>query len=341
MAAAATWIAALRPKTLAAGAVPVAVGTLLARPPGEVAWGPAGLALAGALLLQIGCNFANELGDAARGADTPDRLGPTRAVAAGLIAPAAMRAAMLAVFALAILVGLALALHAGWPILAIGAVSVAAALAYTMGPYPLAYRGLGEPFVLLFFGLVATLGAAWVQVAPLAERLAPALAMADRLGEALARIVGQEPDLGDVLARQAERAWALLPWWTTALAIGVQACVLITVNNLRDLATDAPAGKRTIAVRLGEARTRVLLVAMLAAAPALWALAAAVALPGPARALGLAEPGWLPAVVAAVAGIGLALLLRRARGAALNRVLALAGAALLATGIAACASLWR
>ena len=331
------WIQATRPKTLAAGAVPVAVGTLLAVPPERIAWGPALGCLAGALLLQIGCNFANEVGDFRRGADTPDRLGPTRAVAAGLVSPRAMVWATVLVLGLATVVGLLLSLHAGWPVLAIGAVSIVAALAYTLGPFPLAYRGLGEPFVLLFFGWVATLGAAWVQLAPVVEQVRPLLEGVGQLQSMLDRVLRREPPPPDRLAAMAHA----LPWLLTATAIGLQATVLITVNNLRDLATDAPAGKRTICVRLGPVGSRILVTLLALGAPACWAVAALRDLPGPAAAFGLGEPGWAPAIVSGLAGLVITVLAWRMQGAALNRVLALAGAALLATGIAACASLWR
>ncbi|MFM2090875.1 MAG: 1,4-dihydroxy-2-naphthoate octaprenyltransferase [Planctomycetota bacterium] len=331
------WIQATRPKTLAAGAVPVAVGTLLAVPPGQVAWGPALGCLAGALLLQIGCNFANEVGDFRRGADTPDRIGPTRAVAAGLIKPRAMVAATGLVLGLATVVGLLLALHAGWPVLAIGAVSIVAALAYTLGPYPLAYRGLGEPFVLLFFGWVATLGSAWVQLAPVVEQVRPLLEGAAQVQSLLDRVLGREPPPPDRLAAIAHT----LPWLLTATAIGLQATVLITVNNLRDIATDGPAGKRTLAVRLGDRGTRVLVALLALGAAGCWSGAAVRDLPEPARVFGLGEPGWAPAVVAGLGGIVITGLALAVRGAALNRVLALGGASLLATGIAACVSLWR
>lgn len=160
----ATWIAAARPRTLTAAVAPVAVGTACAHASGGVAWGPALAALAGAGLIQIGTNFANDVFDAEKGADTPDRKGPLRAVAAGLISAGAMRTAMLATFAAAVAIGVYLVAIGGWPVVAIGVASVLSGIAYTGGPFPLAYHGLGDLFVMLFFGFVAVCGTAYVQL---------------------------------------------------------------------------------------------------------------------------------------------------------------------------------
>jgi 1,4-dihydroxy-2-naphthoate octaprenyltransferase len=118
-------------------------------------------------LIQIGTNFANDYYDYLKGADTAERVGPRRAVASGLIAPATMRAAMILVFAAAFLLGLTLLGYGGWPLLVIGVASIACGIAYTGGPYPLAYHGLGDLFVFLFFGLVATGATAFVQTGKL------------------------------------------------------------------------------------------------------------------------------------------------------------------------------
>lgn len=158
------WIAAARLRTLPAAAVPVAVGTACAHAAGGVAWGPALAALGGSLAIQIGTNFANDVFDAERGADGPDRVGPLRAVSAGLITGAAMKRAMLAAFVVASVFGLYLTLSAGWPIAVLGLVSIAAGMAYTGGPYPLGYHGLGDIAVLAFFGFVAVCGTAYVQL---------------------------------------------------------------------------------------------------------------------------------------------------------------------------------
>lgn len=158
------WWIACRPKTLSAAAVPVAVGSAVAYRLGGFAWQPALAALVGALLLQIGSNFANDVFDFEKGADTHARLGPLRAVQAGLVTPRAMRRGMVLVFGLALLVGVYLTLVAGPVIVLIGLLSIASAILYTAGPYPLGYHGLGDVFVLIFFGFVAVCGTVFVQL---------------------------------------------------------------------------------------------------------------------------------------------------------------------------------
>ncbi|HEX3480607.1 MAG TPA: 1,4-dihydroxy-2-naphthoate polyprenyltransferase [Kofleriaceae bacterium] len=159
-----TWIAAARLRTLPAAVVPVVVGTACAAASGGVALGPALAALGGALAIQIGTNFANDVFDAERGADGPDRIGPQRAVAAGLITAGAMKRAMIAAFGVATLLGVYLVAVAGWPVVGIGVASVVSGIAYTGGPWPLGYHGLGDLFVLVFFGFVAVCGTAFVQL---------------------------------------------------------------------------------------------------------------------------------------------------------------------------------
>lgn len=158
------WVLATRPPTLVAAVVPVAVGAACAAAVGEVRWGPTAVALVCALLIQVGTNFANDVFDYEKGADTADRLGPTRAVQAGLLAPAAMRRATVAVFAGAFVAGLYLAAVAGWPLLVVGVLSILAGVAYTGGPLPLGYHGLGDLFVLVFFGFVAVGATAYVSL---------------------------------------------------------------------------------------------------------------------------------------------------------------------------------
>ena len=158
------WILASRPKTLSAAAVPVLVGTACAASRGPVKWGPAVASLLGALLLQIGANFANDVFDYEKGADTAERLGPTRAVQAGLLSARAMRVGMVVVFGLALGIGCYLTAVSGFVILLIGLASIASAIAYTGGPYPLGYNGLGDLFVFVFFGLVAVCGTAYVEL---------------------------------------------------------------------------------------------------------------------------------------------------------------------------------
>jgi 1,4-dihydroxy-2-naphthoate polyprenyltransferase len=276
------WLLATRPKTLPAALAPVAAGTALAASVGPWRFDLALGCLVGALLLQIGCNFANDAGDTLRGADTPDRLGPARAVASGLITPRAMLIATALVLTAAALVGAWLASQSGWQLWLLGIASVLASLAYTLGPVPLAYVGLGDLFVLLFFGFAAVLGAAWVQ-------------------------------------HPAIPPW---PWVAIAAAIGLQATALIAINNLRDIPTDARTGKRTMAVRLGDRGTRIYHLALHLAASACFLL------------------GGFPivAVLAALGGTALALLVWRSSGRSLNRCLGLAALLQLvsAAGVVGC-----
>ena len=214
--AARAWILAARPKTLTAAVAPVLVGTGLAAHDGQLAVLPALAALVGAILIQIATNLANDYYDFVRGGDTADRVGPVRVTQAGLIEPDAVRRGMVAVIVLAFIPGVYLVSVGGWPIVWIGLASLACAVLYTGGPYPLAYHGLGDVFVFVFFGLVAVGGTYWVQ----------ALAWPP----------------GAVLA---------------GVGLGALSTAILVVNNLRDIATDATAGKRTLAVRLGRAGTKV------------------------------------------------------------------------------------
>jgi 1,4-dihydroxy-2-naphthoate octaprenyltransferase len=209
------WLLAARPKTLPAALAPVLVGTALAFHDGAFAPLPALAALLGALLLQIGSNFANDYFDFFKGADTHERLGPVRVTASGLISPGQLRWGMVAVFGLAALDGLYLIQVGGWPILAVGVASILAALLYTGGPFPFGYYGLGDLFVFIFFGLVAVCGTYYVQALTLTGPV--------------------------VLA---------------AVPPGLLITAILVVNNLRDIETDAKAGKRTLAVMLGRDGTR-------------------------------------------------------------------------------------
>ena len=157
------WLAASRPRTLPAAVAPVLAGTALAWHDGVLV-GPAALACLGfALLVQVGTNFANDYYDFVKGADTAERVGPRRAVAAGWVKPAAMLWAMVVVFILAFAVGLTLLRFGGWPLLVVGLSSILCGIAYTGGPYPLGYNGLGDLFVFIFFGLVAVCTTYFVQ----------------------------------------------------------------------------------------------------------------------------------------------------------------------------------
>jgi 1,4-dihydroxy-2-naphthoate octaprenyltransferase len=262
---------ATRPPTLLAAVVPVAVGTAVAHAEASLRAGPALAALAGALLLQIGANFANDVFDFEKGADTSERLGPLRAVQAGLLTAKSVRRGMLVVFGLALLVGAYLTSVAGPSIVVIGLASIAAAIAYTGGPYPLGYHGLGEVFVLLFFGFVAVLGTAFVQV-------------------------GRVPELA----------------FFAAVPVGALATAILVVNNLRDIATDAPAGKRTLAVRFGERAAVFEYALLVASAYAVPALLFATARGGR---LVLLPFVTLPLAVGLVRGVS------RERGRALNPLL--------------------
>jgi 1,4-dihydroxy-2-naphthoate octaprenyltransferase len=277
------WIAAARLRTLPAAIVPVAVGTACAYATGRVAWGPALAALGGALAIQIGTNFANDVYDAERGADGPDRVGPVRAVGAGLVTAAAMKRAMIAAFAIACAFGAYLVAVAGWPIAAIGVASIAAGIAYTGGPWPLGYHGLGDACVFAAFGLVAVCGTAYV-----AGGAVPALAV-----------------------------WAALP-------VGALATAILVVNNLRDRASDARAGKRTLAVRLGRRGALVEYVALLALAYAV-PVALAIAERASARLLPLAT---VPIAVHELRALAAA-----ASGPEFNRCLAATARLLLAYGV--------
>jgi 1,4-dihydroxy-2-naphthoate octaprenyltransferase len=157
------WFLAARPKTLWAAVGPVMIGTAMAAGDSGAHWPSALACLLGAMLLQIGTNFSNDYSDFMKGTDTPDRIGPARAVASGWVTPQQMLVATIIVFALAALVCGYLVTRGGWPIVLLGAISIAAGLAYTAGPYPLAYVGLGDLFVLIFFGPVATAGTYYVQ----------------------------------------------------------------------------------------------------------------------------------------------------------------------------------
>ena len=219
------WWLALRPATLAAAVAPVLAGTAVAvhesgaRPMAGVA------ALVIALALQVGVNLANDYSDFVRGADTPQRIGPLRAAASGVVAPEQVKWAAVAAFAVAGVTGLVLSLATDWRLVLVGAACLLAAWLYTGGPRPYGYMGLGELFVFIFFGLVATIGTAYVQEL----RVTP-----------LALLAG--------------------------CGIGFLATSILVLNNLRDIETDAAAGKRTLATRIGRGPTRVLLLVLACAA---------------------------------------------------------------------------
>ncbi len=159
------WSLAARPKTLPAAVAPVVIGSAIAfHDAGIVHWLSFSCALAGAILIQIGTNFANDYFDFVKGTDTAERIGPMRATQAGLIRPGTMRLASVVAFALALLPGAYIVYRGGWPYLAIGVFSIICGILYTGGPFPLGYMGLGDVFVLIFFGPVAVCGTYYLHV---------------------------------------------------------------------------------------------------------------------------------------------------------------------------------
>jgi 1,4-dihydroxy-2-naphthoate octaprenyltransferase len=233
----ADWFAGARPRTLPAAVVPVAVGAACAAGGADghgVEWWRVGAALAVSLLLQVGVNYANDYSDGVRGTDD-ERVGPMRLVATGTASPGAVKRAALIVFGAAAVVGLVLAAATTWWLIVVGAVAILAAWGYTGGPKPYGYLGLGELFVFVFFGLVATVGTTYVAI----------------------------EDVPGVT-------------WVAAVGVGLLACALLVVNNLRDIPTDGESGKRTLAVRLGDRATRHLYTAAVLGAFLAAALAAVV-----------------------------------------------------------------
>jgi len=161
------WVTGARPWSLPASASPVLVGCGVAVGEGAFSWPRAVLALVVALALQVGVNYANDYSDGVRGTDAV-RLGPARLVGSGAASPAAVRTAAVAAFAVACAAGLVLAAMSSWWLVLVGALAVVAAWTYTGGPMPYGYRALGEPSVLLFFGLVPVVGTAYVQTGEVA-----------------------------------------------------------------------------------------------------------------------------------------------------------------------------
>lgn len=152
------WLMAARPKTLPAAIAPVVIGVAIAYADGQLHALSIACALLGAILIQIGTNFANDYFDFVKGTDTADRIGPTRATQAGLVSPKTMRNAFIITFALALIPGAYIIYRGGWPFLAIGLIGIACGILYTGGPYPLGYLGLGDVFVFIFFGPIAVAG---------------------------------------------------------------------------------------------------------------------------------------------------------------------------------------
>lgn len=226
------WVAGARPRTLPAAIAPVIVGTAAAAANRDLEDGTKGASLGFALLallvsccLQIGVNYANDYSDGIRGTDE-ERVGPVRLVGQRLANADNVKIAAFSFFGLGAFIGFALvALSQAWILLPIGALAILAAWRYTGGDNPYGYRGLGEVYVFIFFGLVATLGTQYTQIGSITA-------------------VG-------VLG---------------AIAVGALASAILVANNLRDIPTDSVTGKQTLAVRLGDARTRQLYLGLFAVA---------------------------------------------------------------------------
>jgi len=277
------WIAGARLRTLPAAVVPVAVGSAVAVGMGsETAWWRAAAALVVSLALQVGVNFANDYSDGVRGTDGEDRVGPLRLVGSGLVPASSVKRAATLAFGVAGLVGASLALAVGPELFVVGALCLVAGWTYTGGPRPYGYLGLGEVFVFIFFGLVATIGTTYVLL---------------------------------------EEVPALAVW--SSVTVGLWATALMVTNNLRDIPGDTLAGKQTLAVRLGDANTRIAFGLMHAVALAVAVAAFFVFDRGSIGALA-AVPFWLKAQSLVRAG---------AKGPALIPVLGASSAAQLAGGL--------
>jgi len=211
------WFLAARPKTLPAAIVPVWVGSapaLLTERGGN--WLLFWCTLFSCICIQIATNLFNDAIDHRKGADTQKRIGPKRVTATGLLSPKAVMIGAVWFCAAAAIFSLPMIQARGWPIVAIGLVSLFFSYGYTGGPWPLAYRGMGEIFVILFFGFVAVIGSWFVQTGEWSEPLI----------------------------------------WVVSLQCGMYSCVLIAINNLRDIDEDRESGKKTLAVRFGKTFSR-------------------------------------------------------------------------------------
>jgi len=229
------WILAIRPRTLPAAAAGIAMGAALTWRDGYFRLDAVLVCLCTALFLQIGSNLANDVFDFERGTDTAERMGPRRVTQAGLLTPKQVKVGMTVVFGLAALLGLYLAFLGGWVIIILGAAAIISAIAYTGGPFPIGYYGLGDIFVFIFFGLASVAGTYYIQ----AGFVTPAV-------------------------------------WLMTIPPGLIITAILVVNNLRDLENDNKAGKRTMAVRLGERSTKIqyivcMVVAYLVLIPVAWA----------------------------------------------------------------------
>jgi len=287
MATPAEWLDATRPRTLPLSVSPVIAGSAVALAAGGFDLWRALLTLVVSVAMQIGVNLSNDYSDGVRGTDEY-RVGPQRLVGSGAASPGAVKRAAFIAYGVGCLAGLALVVltHMWW-LVALGAVTVAAAWFYTGGKHPYGYVGLGEVFVFLFFGVAATVGTVLVQT-------------------------GFVPTTGTLT----QHIWATV---AATICQGTGACAVLVANNLRDIPTDAMAGKKTLSVRLGDHRSRALFI-WLVVVSAL-ALVATALFTHPTGLLGLVMLFWgVPAVV---------IVARGGKGMELVRVLKLVGLAQL------------
>lgn len=287
---------AARPKTLTASLIPVWAGCMAVQKlTGSWDMHLALLTLVSCLCLQIACNFFNDAIDCAKNADTERRTGPVRMTASGALSQRTVMIIGLAFLLGACLLALPLIELRGWPIIAIGIPSLYFTYGYTGGPWPLAYKGLGELFVILFFGLVAVLGTILVQI-------------------------GTAPVVSGTLVESLAVYNAGI---VTGIQCGLLCAVMIAVNNIRDRKEDLTTGKRTLAVRLGEGKARAMAQSFI--------LAAYITLPTSCRALHLNLSHtwwmWLPSIL--FGGYLMLLIRKTPADKRMNRVLALSSLHLL------------
>ena len=212
-----TWLLAFRPKTLPAAIAPVIIGLSYAYHLGIFKPFITFCTLFASILIQIGTNLANDVYDFEKGTDTEERLGPKRVTQAGLLTPQQVKKAMIFTFLFALLIGCYLAWIGGWPIVIIGSFAIISGIAYTGGPFPLGYNGLGDFFVFIFFGIVAVPGTFYLQ--------------GGELFDSFAIILG--------------------------IVMGLMADCILIVNNIRDADNDIKTGKRTLAVIFGKKASKI------------------------------------------------------------------------------------